>query len=112
MVLKVKVPDSVLLAAPPVELCPEELQVRLGKTMVRFLPDGGGLVYMEQTGSSIDFRVLDLETGQTEPLTELEDAGDIQAFDVTPDGRNLVFDRIQENSDVVLIDRREQGSSR
>ena len=25
-------------------------------------------------------------------------------FDVSPDGREIVFDRVQENSDVVLID--------
>ena len=27
-----------------------------------------------------------------------------KAFDVTPDGRRIVFDRIEENSDIVLIE--------
>jgi hypothetical protein len=25
-------------------------------------------------------------------------------FDITPDGRQIVFDRLQQNSDIVLID--------
>lgn len=28
----------------------------------------------------------------------------IRDFDVSPDGREIVFDQVQENSDVVLID--------
>jgi len=28
----------------------------------------------------------------------------MQTFDVTPDGKQIVFDRLRENSDIVLID--------
>jgi hypothetical protein len=28
----------------------------------------------------------------------------IRSFDVTPDGKTILFDRVQENSDIVLID--------
>ena len=27
----------------------------------------------------------------------------IQSFDVTPDGKQIVFDRLRENSDIVMI---------
>jgi hypothetical protein len=28
----------------------------------------------------------------------------MRTFDITPDGKEIVFDRIRENSDIVLID--------
>jgi hypothetical protein len=28
----------------------------------------------------------------------------MRAFDITPDGKHIVFDRLRENSDLVLID--------
>jgi hypothetical protein len=30
--------------------------------------------------------------------------GEKRAFDITPDGKQIVFDRVRENSDIVLID--------
>ena len=30
--------------------------------------------------------------------------GAMQTFDITPDGKQIVFDRLRENSDIVLID--------
>jgi hypothetical protein len=38
-------------------------------------------------------------------ITRLSDQGSLRNFDVTPDGKEIVFDRSRENSDVVLIDR-------
>jgi hypothetical protein len=28
----------------------------------------------------------------------------MQTFDITPDGKHIVFDRLRDNSDIVLID--------
>jgi len=28
----------------------------------------------------------------------------MRTFDITPDGKQIVFDRVRENSDIVLID--------
>jgi len=95
----------------PVELSPEELRVQTTRTSVRFLPDGSGLVFMIGAASSTDFVLLDLESGRTRRLTELDKRGAIHSFDVTPDGQAIVFDRIQLNSDVVLIELPERGSS-
>jgi hypothetical protein len=48
---------------------------------------------------------MDLATGRQKQLTRLGDHGRLQTFDITPDGKRIVFDRLQENSDLVLIDR-------
>jgi tricorn protease-like protein len=73
---------------------------------LRFLPDGRGLVYLEGTGATRwqDFWLLDLKTMQTRRLTKLSDSAIIRTFDITPDGKKIVFDRLRENSAVVLID--------
>jgi len=48
-----------------------------------------------------------LATKTTRQLTHLSDRGGrIQTFDITRDGKEIVFDRIRENSDIVLIDLR------
>ena len=69
----------------------------------RFLPDGTGLVYLPRSQSR-DFWLFDLATKKTRPLTHLGDHGALSTFDIAPDGRSIVFDRVRENSDIVLID--------
>ena len=51
-----------------------------------------------------DFRLLDLKTMVSRPLTKLNNSAAMRTFDITPDGKQIVFDRLRENSDVVLID--------
>lgn len=70
----------------------------------RFLPDGKGLVYMLGSRPTQDFWLLDLGTMKARPLARLDDRGSMRTFDVTPDGKQIVFDRLQKNSDIVLID--------
>jgi Tol biopolymer transport system component len=67
----------------------------------RFLPDGRSLVFLP-TGE--DFWLLDLATKMFRRLTRLSNKGRLQTFDITPDGKQIVFDRSRENSDIVLID--------
>ena len=53
---------------------------------------------------SQDFWLLDLATKRTRPLTHLANTARMRTFDVTPDGKQIVFDRLRNNSDIVLID--------
>jgi tricorn protease-like protein len=69
----------------------------------RFLPNGTALVYLRFIPSS-DFWLVDLATQSPRQLTRLSTQGFIGTFDITPDGKEIVFDRLRENSDIVLIE--------
>jgi Tol biopolymer transport system component len=71
----------------------------------RFLPGGTQVVFLPMRGSP-RFQLLDLRTNATRELTQFENRGQLSTFDITPDGRHIVFDRGRDNSDVVQIDRR------
>jgi hypothetical protein len=51
-----------------------------------------------------DFWMLDLPTRKSRQLTRLNNTTEMRTFDITPDGKQVVFDRLRENSDIVLID--------
>ena len=51
------------------------------------------------------FWLLDLETGRSRKLTNLRTGFAMRGFDVSPDGKQILFDRTRENSDIVLIER-------
>ena len=71
----------------------------------RFLPDGTGLVYMlGSTMAGQDFWLLGLGTMRSRRLTRLSDPAAMRTFDITSDGSRIVFDRLRENSDILLID--------
>jgi hypothetical protein len=59
---------------------------------------------MQGNASAQNFWLLDLATKKTRPLTRLSDLAAMRTFDITPDGKQIVFDRRRENSDIVLID--------
>jgi Tol biopolymer transport system component len=90
-------PDGTVVELPPI-------RVRYLGERYRFLPNGKGLVYMEGQLRRQDFALLDLATMQSRPLTHLDNPADMRTFDITPDGKQIVFDRLKENSDIVLID--------
>lgn len=82
-----------------------EIKVQREGERVRFLPDGTGLVYMlGDTLSEQDFWLLDLRTMHSRRLTKLSSSAVMRTFDITPDGRRIVFDRLTEDSDIFLID--------
>ena len=83
----------------PVKLSP--MTVRAGG--YRFLPNSTGLVYLPRR-QSVDFWLLDLVTKAQRQLTHFSNQSQLTTFDVTPDGKQIVFDRSRENSDIVLID--------
>ena len=69
----------------------------------RVLPDGSGIVYLPRI-YALDFWLLDFTTKKTRQLTHFTNQGAIRTFDITPDGKSIVFDRVRQNSDVVLMD--------
>jgi Tol biopolymer transport system component len=66
--------------------------------------DGRTLIYMQGAARAQDFWMLNLDTMQTRQLTRLTRRDTMRTFDVTPDGKRIVFDRLRDNSDIVLID--------
>jgi Tol biopolymer transport system component len=72
----------------------------------RFLPNGKGLVYMQGASAWQDFWLLDLTTMRSRPLTQFSSRATMRSFDITPDGRQIVFDRLHDNSDIVYIERK------
>jgi hypothetical protein len=72
----------------------------------RFLRDGSGLVYLPRI-QGLDFWLFDFATGESRQLTRFSNQGALRTFDITPDGKNIVFDRSRQNSNIVLIDRPE-----
>jgi hypothetical protein len=85
----------------PVDL--PEIQLRVEGERYRFLPDGNAFVYMQGYSPSQDFFLFDLATNKPRRLTRLSGSDAMRTFDVTPDGKRIVFDRLRENSDIVLI---------
>jgi Tol biopolymer transport system component/predicted Ser/Thr protein kinase len=70
----------------------------------RFLPNGK-LVILQGDFRAQDFWELDLSSGAKRRLTQLKPGYAVRSFDISPDGKEILFDRVQENSDIVLIDR-------
>jgi Tol biopolymer transport system component len=90
-------PDGTPVDAPLV-------RVRVGGERYRFVPGTQQLVYI--LGSVVEkasLWVIDLNTRHTRPLSSVDSAG-TRTFDITPDGKRIVFDRLTDNSDIVLID--------
>jgi Tol biopolymer transport system component/predicted Ser/Thr protein kinase len=72
----------------------------------RFLPDGKSMVVIQGQFRAMDFWLLNLASGQRRQLTKLKPGYQVRSFDVSPDGKEILFDRVQENSDIVLIERK------
>jgi dipeptidyl aminopeptidase/acylaminoacyl peptidase len=76
-----------------------------GVRRVAFLPGGTTLVVLRGDMVHKNFWAIDLATGRERQLTAFGDDFAVGDFDVSPDGRELIFDREQDASDVVLIER-------
>jgi Tol biopolymer transport system component len=76
-----------------------------GARRLAFLPGQNALVVSRGEMNQKNFWVIDLESGRERQLTNFGRNFVIGDFDVSADGREIVFDREQDNSDIVLIDR-------
>ena len=70
-------------------------------TPYRFVPNQKALIFLD---AGANFNRSDLETGGQRRLTDFKASSLIGGFDVTPDGKQIVFDRVRENSDIVMMD--------
>jgi Tol biopolymer transport system component len=80
------------------------LTLTRGARHLAFLPGGRILVYMRGDIQHKDLWLIDLNTGAERQLTHLPSEFDVRDFDISPDGHELVLERVQERSDVVMLD--------
>ena len=80
------------------------LTLTRGARHLTFLPGGRALMFLQGEIQHKNLWLIDLETGAKRQLTNLAADFDIRDFDVSPDGREVVLERVQERSDVVLMD--------
>ena len=84
------------------------LTLTRGARRLCFLPGRRALVVLQGEIEHKNFWLIDLETGTERQLTNFGRDFAVRDFDVSPDGREIVLDRVQEDSDVVLLDRPER----
>jgi len=76
-------------------------------TPYRFMPGGNALVFVKEgafIGGGGDFYTVDLKTGEVRQLTDMKMHFATRSFDITPDGKQIIFDRLRDNSDIAIID--------
>jgi Tol biopolymer transport system component len=81
-----------------------ELILTRGARRLAFLGGDAGLVILKGDISHKEFWVVDLTSGHERQLTSLGREFAIGDFDVSADGREIIFDRAREESDIVLFD--------
>lgn len=80
------------------------LMLTRGARRLRFLAGGRALVVMKGDMQQKDLWAIDLDRGVERQLTRLPRDFDVRDFDVSADGREVVLERVQEHSDVVLVE--------
>lgn len=80
------------------------LTLTRGSRRLDFLSGGHELVLLRGEMHHKNLWLVDLETGAERQLTDLAPEVDVSDFDISADGREIVLERMQERSDVVLLD--------
>jgi Tol biopolymer transport system component len=89
--------DSTAHPLPP-------LTLTRGARHLAFLPGGRALVLLRGEIQHKNLWLIDLQSGAERQLTNLSPDFDVRDFDISPDGREVVLERLQERSDIVLLD--------
>jgi Tol biopolymer transport system component len=80
------------------------LTLTRGARHLAFLPGGRTLVFLRGEIQHKNLWLLDLQTGAERQLTNVAPDFNIRDFDISPDGHEVVLERMQEHSDVTLLD--------
>jgi Tol biopolymer transport system component len=80
------------------------LTLTRGGRHLAFMPGGHDLLILRGEIQHKNLWLINLETGNQRQLTNFTPDFDISDFDISPDGREVVLERVQEHSDVVRID--------
>ena len=76
-----------------------------GARHLTFLPGGHELVILRGEIQHKNLWALNVETGAERQLSDVGPDFDIRDFDVSPDGREFVVERVQEHSNIMLVER-------
>jgi Tol biopolymer transport system component len=82
---------------PPVKLT-------RGARHLAFLSGGRSLVVLRGETQHENLWVIDRQTGIERQLTNLPPDFEISDFDISPDGHEVVLERVQDRSDIVMLD--------
>jgi Tol biopolymer transport system component len=80
------------------------LTLTRGGRHVAFMPQGRSLLVLRGEIRHKDLWVVDLDTGAEHQVTDLAPDFNVRDFDLSPDGRELILEQVQEHSDIVLIE--------
>jgi Tol biopolymer transport system component len=81
------------------------LTLTRGAERTAFRGDGAALLVLRGEIGNRDLFLLDLETGVERRLTDFGRDVNVGDFDLSPDGREITFERRSESADVLLIER-------
>jgi Tol biopolymer transport system component len=80
------------------------LTLTRGARHIAFLPGGRALVLLRGEIQHKNLWLINLETGAERQLTNLTQDFDVRDFDISPDGREVILERVQDLSDIALLD--------
>ena len=75
-----------------------------GSRHLTFMPDRRTLVVLRGEMGHKNLALIDPTTGAERPLTNLSTDFGLRDFDISPDGRHMVLEQVQELSDIILIE--------
>ncbi len=95
--VKAATPDGAARSMAP-------LALTRGARHLAFLSGGREFVCLRGDIQHKNLWLINLDTRAERQLTNLPADFDIRDFDISPDGRDVVLERVQERSDIVLLD--------
>ncbi len=88
------------------------LTLTRGTRHLAFTSGGRALVVLQGEIRHKNLWLVDLVGGERRPLTDLPPDFEVRDFDVSPEGREMVLEQVQEQSDLVLIERQAPAHGR